>query len=128
MNTLERKIDMNHIDMNVIKEASEILKKGGLVAFPTETVYGLGANALDSNASSKKENSTSCVLSIDSLYTLNLENESINTKIFILTTSPEVKIKSILSFQSSCACLPLSVSYLIGVAFDKLPFFLVLKY
>ena len=30
--------------------ASEILKNGGLVAFPTETVYGLGANALDQQA------------------------------------------------------------------------------
>lgn len=30
--------------------ASEILKSGGLVAFPTETVYGLGANALDRKA------------------------------------------------------------------------------
>lgn len=30
--------------------ASAILKSGGLVAFPTETVYGLGANALDRNA------------------------------------------------------------------------------
>ena len=30
--------------------ASEILRNGGLVAFPTETVYGLGANALDRNA------------------------------------------------------------------------------
>lgn len=33
--------------VKVIKKASEIIKKGGLVAFPTETVYGLGANALD---------------------------------------------------------------------------------
>ena len=31
-----------------IKVAAKILRKGGLVAFPTETVYGLGANALDS--------------------------------------------------------------------------------
>ena len=30
--------------------ASEILRRGGLVAFPTETVYGLGANALNENA------------------------------------------------------------------------------
>ncbi|HOI18863.1 MAG TPA: L-threonylcarbamoyladenylate synthase [Candidatus Woesearchaeota archaeon] len=30
--------------------ASKIIKKGGLVAFPTETVYGLGANALDQTA------------------------------------------------------------------------------
>lgn len=33
-----------------ISLAGEILKNGGLVAFPTETVYGLGANALDENA------------------------------------------------------------------------------
>src|ERR1700694_1965961 len=31
-------------------EAAEILRRGGLVAFPTETVYGLGANALDADA------------------------------------------------------------------------------
>lgn len=36
-----------------LKEAAEIIKKGGLVAFPTETVYGLGANALDKTASEK---------------------------------------------------------------------------
>ena len=34
----------------VIAQAAEILRAGGLVAFPTETVYGLGANALDSDA------------------------------------------------------------------------------
>jgi len=33
--------------------AAEILKSGGLVAFPTETVYGLGANALDPDAAAK---------------------------------------------------------------------------
>lgn len=36
-----------------IDEAAEILAKGGLVAFPTETVYGLGANALDPKAVAK---------------------------------------------------------------------------
>ena len=30
-----------------IAQAAEILRAGGLVALPTETVYGLGANALD---------------------------------------------------------------------------------
>ncbi|MEG0919676.1 MAG: L-threonylcarbamoyladenylate synthase [Anaerovoracaceae bacterium] len=39
--------------VNNIKEAAKILKEGGLVAFPTETVYGLGANALDDYAVSK---------------------------------------------------------------------------
>ena len=33
--------------------AATLLRKGGLVAFPTETVYGLGANALDKDASKK---------------------------------------------------------------------------
>ena len=33
-----------------IARAAELLRKGGTVAFPTETVYGLGANALDSEA------------------------------------------------------------------------------
>ncbi len=36
-----------------IREAAKIIKTGGLVAFPTETVYGLGANACDPNASKK---------------------------------------------------------------------------
>jgi L-threonylcarbamoyladenylate synthase len=33
-----------------LKRAGEIIRAGGLVAFPTETVYGLGANALDAEA------------------------------------------------------------------------------
>ena len=33
-----------------LDEAAEVLRSGGLVAFPTETVYGLGANALDEKA------------------------------------------------------------------------------
>lgn len=36
-----------------LKRAAQILKEGGLVVFPTETVYGLGANALDPQAVSK---------------------------------------------------------------------------
>jgi len=34
-------------DARAIARASEVLRRGGLVAFPTETVYGLGADALD---------------------------------------------------------------------------------
>lgn len=40
-------------DANAIDEAARILKRGGLVAFPTETVYGLGALALDEEAAAK---------------------------------------------------------------------------
>ncbi len=36
-----------------VKKAASVLKKGGLVAFPTETVYGLGANLLDKKAVGK---------------------------------------------------------------------------
>ena len=38
------------MDLREMKRAGEILKKGGLVAFPTETVYGLGGDALDETA------------------------------------------------------------------------------
>ena len=37
----------------LLEEAARILREGGLVAFPTETVYGLGGNALDADASRK---------------------------------------------------------------------------
>ncbi len=47
------KIDRAHIDRAVLARAGEILTAGGLVAFPTETVYGLGANALDDAAAGK---------------------------------------------------------------------------
>lgn len=36
-----------------IKQAAEIIRKGGLIAFPTETVYGLGADALNAEAVGK---------------------------------------------------------------------------
>lgn len=46
-------MDAEHLDNQAIKKAGQILKDGGLVAFPTETVYGLGGNALDPRASMK---------------------------------------------------------------------------
>ena len=53
MQTIIRKVDENCIDEMIMKEAGALLKEGALVAFPTETVYGLGANALDSEAAAK---------------------------------------------------------------------------
>lgn len=41
------------IDEDILNEAAKIIKRGGLVAFPTETVYGLGANGLDEEAVKK---------------------------------------------------------------------------
>ena len=51
METRIEKVDQFHIEPTVIQKAASILREGGLVAFPTETVYGLGADALDPNAS-----------------------------------------------------------------------------
>lgn len=44
------KVDEGQPDIEIIKQAAEIIKAGGLVAFPTETVYGLGANGLSEEA------------------------------------------------------------------------------
>ncbi|AUG59004.1 L-threonylcarbamoyladenylate synthase [Acetivibrio saccincola] len=50
MKTEILKIDENNIDFEKIKYAAKVLKEGGLVVFPTETVYGLGADALNGKA------------------------------------------------------------------------------
>ena len=44
------RVDPDNPDRSVIARAAECLRRGGLVAFPTETVYGLGAHALDRSA------------------------------------------------------------------------------
>lgn len=53
MKTKIGKVKNIHCDKEIIHEAGEILRKGGLVAFPTETVYGLGADALNEKAAEK---------------------------------------------------------------------------
>jgi L-threonylcarbamoyladenylate synthase len=47
------KINPDFPQRKLIQQAATILRKGGLVAFPTETVYGLGADALDKSAVEK---------------------------------------------------------------------------
>ncbi|MBZ9632989.1 L-threonylcarbamoyladenylate synthase [Clostridium sp. FP1] len=46
-------MDENNIKQNIIEEAGLVIAEGGLVVFPTETVYGLGCNALDALAVEK---------------------------------------------------------------------------
>lgn len=53
METKIIRIEENDIDERLIREAGEILRDGGLVAFPTETVYGLGGDALNPCSSRK---------------------------------------------------------------------------
>ncbi len=50
MDTLIATIDPNHPDPEIIQRAGEIIRSGGLVAFPTETVYGLGGDALSADS------------------------------------------------------------------------------
>jgi len=47
------RVDPIHPQAELISQAARILHAGGLVAFPTETVYGLGADALNANAVGK---------------------------------------------------------------------------
>ena len=47
------KIDLLSPEQDKIRSAAHIIKNGGLVAFPTETVYGLGADATDASAAKK---------------------------------------------------------------------------
>lgn len=53
MKTIISDIDLNDIDKNEIEKHAKLLREGNTVIFPTETVYGLGANALDENAVKK---------------------------------------------------------------------------
>lgn len=50
LHTLLAYVDPQQPDPQTIALAAQVLQDGGLVAFPTETVYGLGANALDAEA------------------------------------------------------------------------------
>lgn len=50
MDTRVVKVDVHDLDNAALKEAGALIRQGGLVAFPTETVYGLGANGLDAAA------------------------------------------------------------------------------
>ena len=50
MDTFIATIDPNHPDPEIIRRAGEVIRSGGLVAFPTETVYGLGGDALSADS------------------------------------------------------------------------------
>lgn len=53
METKIFKIDPESIDREAVAYCAAVIKRGGLVAFPTETVYGLGADATDRDAAGK---------------------------------------------------------------------------
>ena len=53
MDTIVYRIANTIEDDKAIQTAGKIIKQGGLVAFPTETVYGLGGDALNPDSSRK---------------------------------------------------------------------------
>lgn len=53
MKTLVEKINVEQIQSDIMKEAGTLIRRGELVAFPTETVYGLGADALSEEGAKK---------------------------------------------------------------------------
>lgn len=53
METKVIKIDREHPDRELLREAGKLLRSGGLVAFPTETVYGLGGDGLQESAAAR---------------------------------------------------------------------------
>lgn len=53
METMIKKVTDSSADEEVYKQAAQIIRAGGLVAFPTETVYGLGADGMNETAAAK---------------------------------------------------------------------------
>lgn len=53
MNTIVTHIDKNQFNIQELEQAARVIREGGLVAFPTETVYGLGADGLQEEAAKK---------------------------------------------------------------------------
>lgn len=53
METIIQKVDREAVTEEELFDAAAVLQRGGLVAFPTETVYGLGGDALREDASAK---------------------------------------------------------------------------
>jgi len=53
METKIVKIDRRNMDKEVLQEAGRLLREGALVAFPTETVYGLGGDGLKADAAAR---------------------------------------------------------------------------
>ena len=55
MKTKVIRMNPQELDMEGIREAGEILRQGGLVAFPTETVYGLDRKSTRLNSSHRSQ-------------------------------------------------------------------------
>ncbi len=83
-------LHLNSNDKNSVTKAAEILKNGGLVAIPTETVYGLAANALDGEAVKKifiakgRPNDNPLIVHVSSLEEIDPLVESVDPRLYKL--------------------------------------------
>lgn len=83
-------ISPSYPEIDKIQEAAKIIRSGGTVAFPTETVYGLGANALDETAIKKiflakgRPQDNPLIVHISSVAQLDGLVESISEQAYIL--------------------------------------------
>ena len=90
MNTIIQTIDKTNLTKENLKLAAGILQNGGLVAFPTETVYGLGGDGLRAEAAQKiyaakgRPSDNPLIIHIASLDSLSLLTSAIPEKAKIL--------------------------------------------
>ena len=83
-------LHLNSNDKNTVSTAAAILRNGGLVAIPTETVYGLAANALDGKAVKKifeakgRPNDNPLIVHVSSLEEINPLVESVDPRLYKL--------------------------------------------
>ena len=86
METKIRKIDGDSLSV-----AKKIIDDGGLVAFPTETVYGLGANAFDGEAVKNIYEVAKVGQKLDlQIIAVDLENNKVSLSLKALQEEPEV--------------------------------------
>lgn len=90
METVIKKVSLSPIIPNEYREAAEILQGGGLVAFPTETVYGLGGNGLLEEVSGKiyaakgRPSDNPLIIHIADLESLKLLSDDIPKEAYLL--------------------------------------------
>lgn len=92
-----------------IRYAAEIIKQGGLVAFPTETVYGLGANALNPLAvariftSKERPSFDPLIVHIASIADLEILAEKLDDRVYILADKFWPTINHSLAKKQNCS-------------------------
>ena len=93
MQTEVIRIDDVRVQSKVLKRAGEILRSGGLVAFPTETVYGLGGDAFNPSSSKKiyaakgRPSDNPLIVHIAEMSALDRLSNDIPDKLFVLAES-----------------------------------------